>query len=69
MEATREQIENLKSLGFTKQFNREIYWYKDIKANIFNGYVLFSYLGKDLPIISDTNQLKSLIFGLYQINV
>jgi len=65
MEATKENIEALKELGF-KESKKGQYVYMDIKVTTFQDYLSFFYCGKSLPIISKVESIKKIIQGIYE---
>jgi hypothetical protein len=51
MEATKENIEELKKLGF-RETRKNKFVYMDVTATSWEGYLSFKYSGKDIPIIN-----------------
>lgn len=65
MEATKENIDGLKKLGF-KENKKGQYFYMDLKCNEFKGHLFFKYDSKDLPLIQEVESIDKIIQGIYE---
>lgn len=63
-----DKLNELLEIGFTHE-KKQKYFFKEIEAEVFEGYIFFRYCNMRLPIIDEVDNIKHLIKGIYNINI